>query len=193
MSIAIKNSIEHELIHGTLFVAHDKNGFTLTFTRKLDIWTKRNVKRYLINPYYFTFIDENGALCYFLPSILMKEELIGLPFLHKYYLKRNPHEKDEMIISTFSYGEESAYIMRETTYSIIHNDCYIILGIDGYRKVIARKDQSIEEKVMISKANLYETTLISSQMLLHTPLKKDLFLKRAQNVLEDNLFQFSDI
>ena len=193
MNIIKKNTFEYELNQGILSVTKEKESFTLQFVRNNELWSKENITQYFANKFYFIFYDKDGCLFYFLPSILMKEELIGLSFLDKYYLKKNTYKKDEMILSTFLCGEENAYIKRQYTYSIIHNDEFLILGMDGYRKIIARNNQRIENEMIISQKNLYETEIISPKMLLSKPINKDLHLVHSSEIIGENLFKFPDV
>ncbi|MDD4555950.1 MAG: hypothetical protein PHE89_01290 [Alphaproteobacteria bacterium] len=179
---------------GTLTIDRNENNLlTLRFMNGYGVWQRSNIKRYTANKFYFTFTDINGALSYFFPSILMREELIGLPFLQKYYLAKDPHHKDEMIISTFMQSNEYAYVNKRSTYSIIHNENFLILGTEGYRKIIPLTERRLGDEITLSPEALYETTIINNDALLHIPLKKELFLVRAHNVLERGLFTFPDL
>ncbi|MFV0625870.1 MAG: hypothetical protein ACK5N8_00790 [Alphaproteobacteria bacterium] len=183
----------YDLIDEKLFAEELDDGYFLCFRRGEKEWQKRGVKQFFVNRFYFVYLDESACLFSFSPSILMKEETLGFRFLKRYFISKNQNEKDEMILSSVSFLSETIIIRRTYTYSIIHNDDFLILGIDGYRKIISRTDMMLEDEITISQQNLFETEIVNQEALLLKPIKQDLFLVRAQNSLERNFYEFPNM
>lgn len=181
------------MLHGTLFAILDNfSKITLSFycdRNQKIMWVRGNIRQYIWNEHYFLFLLDNMSWNYFIPSILMRENVLGFYFLDGYFIKKNPYKKQEEVFSYIAYGDSSLDIGKFEVYDIIYNDDFIVLGDEGYRRVIVRNSsrKTLGYEFEIFKEKSFSLG-VSDVGLVRKPLDRNIFFQRAE-VFGKNIFK----